>query len=128
MLEALLLLLASSDLSGRIDEYLRAPAGSEAEAAALEKVRVYWDQDREAVEEVLRSGVTFPAAETGLLKASFPLSGLDGDEAAPKTNGVAVWVPEGYDPAKRWPLLLLVHGTGGSAVAEVRELGHFADM
>ena len=128
MLEGLLLLLlASSDLSGRIDEYLRAPAGSEAEAAALEKVRVYWEQDREAVEEALRSGVTFPAAETGLRKVSFTLSGLDKDEAAPKTNGVAVWVPEGYDPAKRWPLLLLVHGTGGSAVAEVRELGHFAD-
>lgn len=127
MLDVLLLLLAASDLSGRIEAYLQAPAGSEAEAAALEKVRVYWEKDRESVEEAIRSGIAFPAAEPGLRNAKFPLVGLETDKAAPKTNGVAVWVPRAYDPAKKWPLLLLVHGTSGIAASEVRELGPFAD-
>ena len=40
---------------------------------------------------------------------------------------VAVWVPKGYDPAKKHPLFLLVHGTGGFADAEARQLGPLAD-
>lgn len=122
----LLLVLAASDLSGHVNDYLKAEPGSEAEAAAFAAIEPYWKADHEAVEEAIRGQVAFPPFPERPQTVKIPLPGLD-DEKAPKENQVVVRVPKGYDPAKKWGLLLLVHGTGGFADQEVRTLAPFAD-
>ncbi|MHC4470305.1 MAG: carboxylesterase family protein [Planctomycetota bacterium] len=120
-----LLLLASTDLTGLVGEYLRSAPGSEKEAAALAAIRPYYEADPEAVEEVLRNRVAFPAAAPGMKTVSVPLPGSG--EGKTTANPAAVWVPKGYDPKRKWPVLLVLHGQSGHAEAVVQALSGFAD-
>jgi predicted esterase len=123
----LCLLLLSAGLPGLVGDYLKAPAGSEAETKAVEAIRVYWEKDREAVEVAIRSHLVFPAAKPGLHREKIALPKSLSDEEAPKKNEVVVWVPKGYDPKKKHPVFLLVHGTGGFADAEAKQMAPLAD-
>ena len=127
MRAVLFLLLAGTDLSGLVTDALRAETGSPEEAAAVQAVQVWWDADREAVLEAIRSHVEFPAAEPGVVRVKVPLPPIPGDELAPAKNEVVVRIPKRYDPAREWPVMLVVHGTGGYADAEVEALAPFAD-
>jgi len=120
-------LLLAGSLPGLVTEYLNAPAASEAETAALESIRVYWEKEPATVEEAIRNHVAFPAAKPGLRIEKIPLRKLENDPDAPAKNEIACWIPKGYDPKKKHPLFLLVHGTGGFADAEARQLAPLAD-
>ena len=126
-MKVLALLLAASDLSGALAEYLRAAPGSEAEKAAFSEVSTYFEADSAMVEDAIRNHLPFPAAEPGLRLERIRLVGLEHDAEAPGTNEVAVWVPRGYDPAKRWPVMMVIHGSSGLADMDVGGLGRFAD-
>jgi len=106
-------LLLAGSLPGLITDYLEAPAGSEAETRAVEGIRVYWDRDPAAVEEAIRNRVDFPAAKPGLRVQKIPLKKIPGDPDAPAK--------------KKHPLFVLVHGTGGFADAEAKQLAPLAD-
>ncbi|MEN8149411.1 MAG: alpha/beta hydrolase-fold protein [Planctomycetota bacterium] len=123
----LAVLLLASSLSGLVTDHLNAPAGSEAEAQALAEIRVWWEKDPTVVVEAVRNRVVFPAAKPGLSITKIRLRSLPKDKDAPDRNEVAIRVPKGYDPAKKHPLFLLVHGTGGFADAEAKQLGPLAD-
>ena len=120
----LLVILAAADLSGLVGDYLRSAPGSQEEKAALAGIRVFYDADPASVEEAIRNRVVFPRATPGLAKVKVPLPEV---EDSPPKNPAVVWVPRGYDPKRKWPVMLLLHGASGIAEAEVRALSSFAD-
>ena len=62
-MQFLILLLAASDLSGLIGEYLRTTPGAPEEQAVIEKLHVYYDVDPAMVESAIRDQLVFPPAE-----------------------------------------------------------------
>ncbi len=123
----LLLLLGATDLSGQIGEYLRTQPGTPEEQAVIKKLHVYYDADPAMVEDAIRHHLVFPPAEAGFAFVKIPLTGLEADEEAPQRNETALWIPEGYDPKKKWPVMFVMHGSSGLADVQVRGLGAFAD-
>jgi hypothetical protein len=126
-MQFLILLLAAADLSGLIGEYLKAAPGTPEERTVIGKLHVYYDADPAVVEDAIRHHLDFPPADPGLRMVKIPLTGLEDDEQAPERNDTAIWVPDGYDPQRKWPVMFVMHGSMGLADEAVRAMGNFAD-
>lgn len=126
-MQFLILLLAAADLTGLIGEYFEASPGTPEEQAVIGKLHVYYEADPAMVEDAIRNHLAFPAAEPGFRMVKVPLFGLEDDEAAPGRNDTALWIPRGYDPTKKWPVMFVMHGSSGLADVAVKGMGPFAD-
>jgi len=105
----LLALAAQGDLAQRaIHE-----ADKDKRSALVAQLRKF---DVAAVEQALRSPARGPSPiEAGKVVERRGKSDLDGEEFS-----YAVHLPPGYDPSKRWPLLITLHGAGGNGTDWIR--------
>lgn len=109
MIAVLLALVAQGDLAERaVRENDR-----DKRAALVTELKRY---DVAAVEKALRSPSRgAPKTELGKVVERTSKSDLDGEEFK-----YAIQIPADYDPAKRWPLLITLHGTGGNGTDWIR--------
>jgi len=105
----LALVLAQADLAGQA---LREEDKDKRQAIVAQLRKLEFS----AVEKAVRESPRGPAKlELGKVVERQSKSDLDGE---PFTY--AVHVPAAYDPAKAWPLLVTLHGTGGSGTAWIQ--------
>lgn len=124
---------AAALLEGVLDGY---PANVLANSFNLAAARVYLgeaDRAVDALEEGLRRGVFYglwdfvgefwnPIRETPRFRAFLEANKARVDEASGKAALLTdVVPPEGYDPARKYPLFVALHG-GGETVAELKPL------
>ena len=109
MIALLLALAAQGDLAERAVR----EDDKDKRLALLSQLRKF---DLAAVEKSLRSPSRGPSPfELGKVVERTSKSDLDGEEFR-----YAVQVPADYDPAKRWPLLVTLHGAGGNGLDWIR--------
>jgi pimeloyl-ACP methyl ester carboxylesterase len=109
-------LKAQDDLPGSVRRYL-ATGGLDAEAKkAVVRAGV---RGADAVLKVAGEGRIYPAAPTGTLKDTCPLT-LDRNFRV----HYDLYVPPGYTPSKPHALVLYVHGTGSNGFAALRSIVH----
>ncbi|MFP4355619.1 MAG: hypothetical protein ACLFUJ_10905 [Phycisphaerae bacterium] len=103
-------LLAQSDEATRAWQALFAdpatPAGTERRQALLEAI----GHDVEALKQLIAADSTYPARKPGWQKQQIRISA----EGKGWDVEFHLRIPEGYDPKKSWPLLLVAHGMGGN--------------
>ena len=105
----LLLVLAQADLAGQA---LREEDKDQRQAIVAQLRKL----DFAAVEKAVRESPRGPATlELGKVVERQSKSDLDGEAFT-----YAVHVPAAYDPAKAWPLLVTLHGTGGNGTAWIQ--------
>ncbi len=77
--------------------------------AAIDNVLAVAGNSAETVQSLIASDTAYPAVADGWQEhtLAYPVKGV------PQQTPVHVRVPKGYDPAKRYPLLLAVHGSKG---------------
>ena len=110
---ALLLALVVQGDPGELASQVVREDNKDKRAALLAKLRAF---DIGAVEKALRSPIRGPSpVEPGKIVERTSKSDLDGEEFS-----YAIQVPAGYDPSKRWPLLVTLHGTGGNGTDWIR--------
>jgi len=124
---------AAALLESVLDRY---PANIMANTFNLAAARVYLgqnDQAVEALEDGLRRGVFYglwdfgaefwnPVRETPRFQAFLKANQARVDEASGKAVLLTdVVTPEGYDPARKYPLFIALHG-GGETMAELKPL------
>lgn len=108
MLALLLVLASAQDLRAELERAVDLPSPKERSVAATELAKL--DVPLEEWRAAMRAFGTFADAEPGVVRETVPL--LVGAEV--EETELFVYVPVGYDPATPAPLLLALHGTGGS--------------
>lgn len=106
--------LAQDDAT-RVFAVLDAEAVPGKAAAALSEAGL----DGARVAAALRGGRTYPAESAGTQTWTIA--------AGERTTRCDVIVPAGYDPARRWPLVVALHGLGGDCRQMTQILGPFVD-
>jgi len=112
MIGLLLALVAQGDLADLTSRAVRED-DKDKRAAIVAQLR---KADFAAVEKALRSPTRGPSpVEVGKIVERKTKSDLDGEEFS-----YAIQVPAAYNPAKPWPLLITLHGTGGNGADWIR--------
>ncbi len=77
-------------------------------AAALKALKACQAATIDAVEDAVRRGVWYKPQDPGESTQTII------NEFTKQETDCAFWVPPDYDPKKSWPVLLVMHGTGGN--------------
>lgn len=108
LLSVALLLLPQDDLDSQVRAYLADPAGNKALADAIAR------RPLAEIEKAIRASRRYDPKPSGVVNARAKNAVEPAVEVA-----YQLWVPE-HDPAKRYPLLVSLHGQHGTAEGEMR--------
>jgi len=107
----------------RLEEAVALPT-PKARAAAAKKLVRDKDVSLEQWQAWMASFGSFEAWEPGLHRKLVPLMIEDKVE----DTELVLYVPSAYDPAKPWPLLMLLHGSGGNGLGMERSWQSMAEQ
>lgn len=99
-------------IGAKLKDYFAA-ADNTKRAALVKEIEADPAFDRARLSQWLHSAVTFEKLETGRREISVS---IDNNQS----RNVTLRIPKNYDPAKAWPLIYALHGTGGDGASIIQ--------